>query len=1403
MPELYRDYFDIDPEYFPVVNASVIAEHPDLWQKFYPHESFVQLLEGLVNAINRKHKLSVWVEGAYGTGKSHAVLTAKKLLDADNETVKQYFDRNSEKLSNDLYNRLCAVKSGAPLLTVHRYGCDEIATEQDMLFAVQDSITQALKERGFNQGGESALRAAALRWLGDESNRDYFNSLMLRSYPDLFGGDDVKALMQKLNTYTGVALGDVVGKMMKVARERGIHALSLNREDVVEWIKNVIKSNSLKAIVFFWDEFTEYFRNHQNQLTTFQTLVEMSESSEAPFYLIPVTHDVASLFPPKDSEWSKIRGRFYQPFCTITLPENIAFDLMGKAMEKKHDAVIRQEWGDYSQELYERTHDSRERVKKTVGLTDQELKDVLPVHPFAALLLKYLSSLFASDARSMFSFIKDDAGDEYRGFQWFINHFGPFDENPLLTIDMLWDFFYEKGKSLLAPNVRHVLDAYGCAGNLMGDEPRVLKTILLMRAIRDVGGNSGRLAELMAPTAKNLNHAFEGTDLEIGQAKKIADSLVRKNILYIKPGTEEYAVDESGSDETEIQAMIDEVRSKVRTVDLVTETILQGVDNPFRLTGALLPRYKPYYVSAENFTSTIGQIRNEHMGVQIPVVFGFARNQLDAQQISKLMANEAAKPENKVVLVDVSNIQLGNDRIEQYVDSKARQQYWLKKRGEQAAQYGKNVSDVLKEWRLAMGKGELVVFAPGKAQAQRTSLNNLATILREVVRSVYPLGLETFARNATDTMWQGTNFKSGAGLGAGLNKPLGQFSCVPKDLGNAWTMSRDQKYWEAEPNAPISKIKIFVTHIIEKAFSDGDRIAIRDIYHALTQPPYGFMPVAQTAFVFGFLLRDYTDGSYSSSDGLQTAKLDIETLQAMIESCMKNEVTPNARYKDQYIVRMTREIKAFMEGSSVVFGRPIRQARLEDVRNGIVRPGMKNLPFPMRCLVFAMDEVSESQRDDVRKLIELYAALANDGGVGSRSAEEIAKEIGQLFLKQRELSETLHRLMTVDCSRKGMQNYLKTFEDGTLIQLGQKVNDGGQYINELQKRFRSDEYKWLWQQDTIDAQIRSVTLDYRIIEQTNAVLRSKYTSFDESIEGWANACKYIHISYLNAKNYWQELKPLMEALYDIKRKGELPDAKRTDFLSLILAKGEAFWTFYTSGQVTMFKQVCSIELGDLNDEEVGEIYKRLGNTDCFAMEIQPYRDLVKNTVKAWMEGQKRVVLLTAWKNTTGTLSPKDWSDKYTMPILCMVSPEDEVTARSVFNTVNTAARTAISGDAVDRALRFIEEHPQLFDSLSDESARDEAFRRNMLGKNDIILSVEQVKSYLRQRMHCDPYDWYKLTEVEKEIEKLAQHEYEGKGYIRVSSIVDGMDAATAKRYLKALIEKNKTVGIEILREQHQ
>ena len=58
----------------------------------------------------------------------------------------------------------------------------------------------------------------------------------------------------------------------------------------------------------------------------------------------------------------------------------------------------------------------------------------------------------------MFDFIK--VKDDSQAFQWFISNYGPDDDYPFLTVDMLWDFFYEKGKDNLSPDIRMILDAY-------------------------------------------------------------------------------------------------------------------------------------------------------------------------------------------------------------------------------------------------------------------------------------------------------------------------------------------------------------------------------------------------------------------------------------------------------------------------------------------------------------------------------------------------------------------------------------------------------------------------------------------------------------------------------------------------------------------------------------------------------------------------------------------------------------------------------------------------------------------------------------------------------------------------------------------------------------------------------
>ena len=47
----YREYFNIDPEYFPQVDKKLIEEKPDLWKKFWPHTTFVQLLKAMEEVL--------------------------------------------------------------------------------------------------------------------------------------------------------------------------------------------------------------------------------------------------------------------------------------------------------------------------------------------------------------------------------------------------------------------------------------------------------------------------------------------------------------------------------------------------------------------------------------------------------------------------------------------------------------------------------------------------------------------------------------------------------------------------------------------------------------------------------------------------------------------------------------------------------------------------------------------------------------------------------------------------------------------------------------------------------------------------------------------------------------------------------------------------------------------------------------------------------------------------------------------------------------------------------------------------------------------------------------------------------------------------------------------------------
>ena len=1287
MLEKYRHYFDIDPDYFPAVNEAVIMKNPDMWKKFFPHETFIKLVKNTVSVLERKQKLCLWVEGAYGTGKSHAVHTLKKLLDSDETATHEYFQRYN--LDNDLYNRFQAVKSSGRILTVHRYGSATIRSDHNLVFAIQESVEKALVNAGIENKGGNALKKATIAWLSDDDNKRYFNGLITGIYSDLFGGDDVDIVLEKLRTFSDDALAKVMDNIFKVADERQIKALSLSVTDLCDWIREVIKENELKAIVFIWDEFTEYFYNNARNLTGFQELCEISETD--PFYFILVTHVTQGLFHERDQDFIKLNGRFVSPHSLISLPENIAFQLMGAAMEKNQEPAVLEDWEVALDDLTDRTRESRELVKAVAHISDKEMMDILPIHPYAALLLKYISSAFDSNQRSMFDFIKNDRGDEIKGFQWFIDNYGPEDDNPLLSVDMLWAFFYDKGKEYLAHDIRSILDYYNRAGNqkLDSDQKRVLKTVLLLQAISQYAGDS---VELFIPNEKNLNNAFEGTDMD-GSASRCADQLVRDKVLFSKSiggGKFQYAAynNEGEIDVTPFEEQIDkkstsafiveELADRTRIVDAIT------------LGGALKLRYELRYVSASDFDSTIKQLRNmeEKYENKIVAVVCFAKDDAESVVIGKKIRDALADGTYKMIFIDATRTPFGADGYSTYRHDMALSMSQQGKDGALATQYANNAKDSLKKWKNRISAGEFVVYTVEKQDGERaTSIDALYTILAEVNKKKFPECLEG-TYNVIANMYTPSSLKQGVEC-AFNEKTAGTFlsgspaTKLEAALDGAWKVP---EYWKIKPHLLISKIKICVDGIVNDGFqNDGGRVAIKRIFETLKAAPYGFMPCNLSAFIMGFVLKEYATGTFSWSDGLTNDVLNVGKLKEMIDEVIRLEITPNPRYKDKYIVAMTSEEKAFNEITSEAFDIPLNMCTSVPNTRERIRGKMKEYSFPIWTIKYILNEEStKTDQTVLEEIIELFCGIANSNNIGSAKTDsDIAMTIGKLAISNPDAASDLKNLLSKEKCTNGMISYIAAFEEGMLVSLAKEVGDNGQYINVLRKKFDADAANWVWNVETAQQKIREVILEYTIIVESNKVI-SKNISYDATIREWCDKCEYIRISYSAAKNYLDELGPFLEVLHGLKKAGTLLDSQKKAFLELLQANAEHFREFYNN-QINLFKRVCGYYLDKLSEDEIKDVFAMIPS-GVFTYEKAEYLNMIESKIASYMEGLKSAKLKKLWKEKTGTESPRDWSKKYKMPILCLVPDAEVSKAKAAFGTVNRAKADEVS---IDKALEYL------------------------------------------------------------------------------------------------------------------
>lgn len=1396
MANLYHQYFQIDPKYYAAVTADLIEQGKVSWNGFYPHETFVKLLETTYRVLSGQATRSIWVEGAYGTGKSHAALTVKSLVDATAEEIVDYF--NDYGLNPTLRDKFVSLKS-ENILTIHRIGSAGINTDMDLVLAVQQSIMAALKAKGIANQGDASMKDAFLEWVSKKANRNYFADLISEEqYAWDFNGVSVEDVVERLNTGTDKQVEITMNKVMKVLKDAGQYGIFSDVTQMAGWIRSVIKENNLSAILFVWDEFSEYFLNHPVGLTGFQTLAEISQSD--PFYFMIVAHESQNLFADKDTA-NKTLDRF-EKSVKIELPENMAFQLMAQAMKTTTDPVLMPKWQKYKESLNGELSGVRNTItsisksqnkfgKKTV-LTDEELQSIVPIHPYAALVLKNIAVLFNSNQRSMFDFIISDDVTDAKGFKWFISEYGPMSDPNLLTVDLLWDFFYGKGQTGLNDDVRGVLDNYTMlkSDKLLPEEQRVMKTILLLQAVSiRVTGN-----ELLVPNDQNIDLSFQGTEWNKGKALAIANGLIDKGLLFKKPvagGKMEYCVASAGP-----SVDIGPIRKKV-----IDETKTQGLISAARLSEAITypTAVKARFIIAETgygaFTSTVNTLRNNHKAERIKVIVTFAMDDKEAALIQQQITKQVNMPGNDIVFIETLS-PMGKDLYDQYIESMTFSRYNVGKDKDQATHYENQAASVLTSWRNKISSGAFNIYTPEhKAATRKATLTDLQEALTFMNHQLYHYGLEQYSLNGT--MYSPYQLANGAGFGI-QQKLSGAYSTPNKKisfetaLAGAWNVPN---YWEdsSKQSLIIVHWKKKIDELIQEGFkSPSARTSILSIVEELEKAPFGLMPSSVAALVLGFTMKEYATPEYFWSNGSNSETMTVDHMRAAIANALTQRMNPSPKYKEEYIVAMSAEIRSFLNCTQRAFHTPA-VGSVESARDQ-TRIKMKGLFFPIWCVKYILKDLQlQSAPELIEQVIDNYCGIANTANGGKSSESELAEKIGSIAINNPSIVADLETLLTSDQCRKGMLAYIAVFKDGILPKLAVEINDGGSYLDAVKAKFSAGDANWVWNTSTADEKISDVILEYQIIAESCKSL-GKYSALKDIVSAWNAKTNQIKMPCETLVKATGDLGPFLQQLCYIKQSGSISEQNKQKFYDLLVTQRESFDAFYKN-QLPYFEQDAGAFLSELDHDEVAELYASFP-AGQFTKSKSEYYKYIQTEIEKYILSQWKKKLRDLWYEKTHTKSPSDWSDKFETPILCMFDDNERTNAREMFRIIMSS--NPAEADA-KKAMAWLET-ADFYGRLDDEAERNSCFVSRIIGDNAILLKdVNKVRSELISSVHDRIFDWMDNSAVQNHLQKLVDKQYKLSGCDAALAIIEKMNADQLRKYLRDRIQDDAAFGLQILK----
>lgn len=734
------------------------------WTSFIPNEQFNNVLRTVLRSVRNNdidvHK-SFWINGTYGTGKSHAAAVVGHLLGDDVNDIREwvdyeYADPKFKGIRNDIYT----LRAEKRLLVVKLYGLAAMTHPLDLALVVQQGVEATLRDCGIDLCVPTDFECYIAHI---EQNRRMWADF-IDTHTEL--SSIVADTDQLIDHLKDKDLG-TFHRITDTLRKVGIN-IRLNNEDVKQWLVEVqdklAAMGTYNGLLIVWDEFTDVMTNPIGLavLKELQEVAEKFANQENNSYIFLISHP--SAFDKFNSDQLKqTDGRYHR--MKYNMEPVSAFKIMSRKFEvvdKTYYENIRQLFyikNDRLLDIYTATSNDPEATK-------EDLRSLYPLHPGTANLSTHYATVVGSSSRSVFEFLGQN-----EAIKEFLDSEEAFLNREVITADFLWDYVLAVFQDDVA-NYGPVTERYNSYRLQVAAQGEaylaIFKSILLLNAFNNVSGENNN--GLITPSKDNIMALYAGTKYE-GVVDAVLQWFNEQAIIQRAPG-DLYSVQFTALPANEIE----EKKTLMRNVEYNTMSKVlyftdaaAGIFEKKFMQKIIRPYAYKFYSDVQNDSSLRSQIKNGRRDVDSCTLFFALLMARNNQELAKLrsFAESCANDEEDAGLKNIAFVVfdevMTDGRYEQFIEYQANYAC-ANSHGfaDQQKVHRDHAEGMVKDWMEAILRNNAIIYINGKEKLSIAVRHLSSEVNVNVAPMIYPYGpdaCEMLRQKAPSTFWKRQNSK--------------------------------------------------------------------------------------------------------------------------------------------------------------------------------------------------------------------------------------------------------------------------------------------------------------------------------------------------------------------------------------------------------------------------------------------------------------------------------------------------------------------------------------------------------------------------------------------------------------------------------------------------------------------